>query len=300
MNLDSNAANSESQIDLRELWNILWSERWQLTGFTVIFLIASITYVLLKADIYRAEAVLAPAETRQSGNPLTSQLGGAAALIGIDVGTQDGGRITNALAILRSRDFISRFIKSHDILVPLFAGEWDHSHGGRIDPDIYDVNTKEWLRDSGEPTELEAYRAFSENLLISQDPVSGIVRVAFDWHDPELAAVWVNQMIADINQRIKASDVEEASDAIAYLRSQLETTQLVEMQRVFYQLIETQTRVTMLADVRDEYVFQVIDPAVVSDQKIAPQRMLIIIIGTLAGGMISLMYLFLRRAFKLN
>lgn len=300
MNVDSNAANSESQIDLRELCNILWSERWLLTGFTMIFLIASITYVLLKADIYRAEAVLAPAETRQSGNPLTSQLGGAAALIGIDLGTQDGGRITNALAILRSRDFISRFIKSHDILVPLFAGEWDHAHGGRIDPDIYDVNTKEWLLDSGEPTELEAYRAFSENLLISQDPVSGIVRVAFDWHDPELAAVWVNQMIADINQRIKASDVEEASDAIEYLRSQLETTQLVEMQRVFYQLIETQTRVTMLADVRDEYVFQVIDPAVVSDQKIAPQRMLIIIIGTLVGGMISLMYVFLRRAFKLN
>ena len=60
----------------------------------------------------------------------------------------------------------------------------------------------------------------------------------------------------------------EANSAIEYLRKQLESTQLVEMQRVFYDLIESQTRISMLADVREEYVFQVVDPAVVPDEKL--------------------------------
>ena len=48
-----------------------------------------------------------------------------------------------------------------------------------------------------------------------------------------------------------ARDASEANGAIEYLRRQLEQTQLVDMQRLFYQLIESQARITMLADVRD-------------------------------------------------
>ncbi len=96
--------------------------------------------------------------------------------------------------------------------------------------------------------------------------------------------------------RLKARDVREANNAIAYLQRQLAATQLVEMQQVFYQLIETQTRITMLADVRDEYVFRVIDPAVVPERKSAPRRALICILGTMAGSFFSLLFVFIRRA----
>jgi uncharacterized protein involved in exopolysaccharide biosynthesis len=292
------STSADDEIDLLELFGILWKERWLISAITAVFALSSLVFVLLQTNIYRAEAVLVPADASQSGNSLSTQLGGAAALIGLDMSNPNSGRISNSLAILSSRDFIRRFIKEHDILVPLFAGEWDSLNGSQINPEIYDVTTGEWLLENGEPTDLQAHRAFIKNLTTSQDPVSGIITVAYDWHDPVLAARWVNQMVADINFEIKAADVQEANHAITYLRSQLETTQLVEMQKVFYQLIEAQTRVTMLADVRDEYVFQVIDPAVVSDQTIAPLRLLTVIIGVMAGGAFAIMFVFLRRALR--
>ena len=65
-----------------------------------------------------------------------------------------------------------------------------------------------------------------------------------------LAERWVNTLIRSINQEVKQKDLTDAISAIEYLRKQLESTQLVEMQRVFYDLIESQTRISMLADVR--------------------------------------------------
>jgi len=63
---------------------------------------------------------------------------------------------------------------------------------------------------------------------------------------------------------------------------------------VFYDLIESQTRVSMLADVRDEYVFQVVDPAMVPDEKVAPRRSLIAVLGTLLGGMLGVVIVLVR------
>ena len=100
---------------------------------------------------------------------------------------------------------------------------------------------------------------------------------------------------------MKQKDLTEANSAIEYLRKQLESTQLVEMQRVFYDLIESQTRISMLADVREEYVFQVVDPAVVPDEKIAPRRSLIAVLGTMLGAMLALVVVLVRHyAFGAN
>lgn len=280
-------------IDLRKILDSIWNEKVLLIFVTSFFSLAAIFYSLSELNIYRAEVVTIPIEARQSNSTLANQLGGAAALIGINM-PQDNGRISSVLAILRSREFISRFIDKHDLLAPLFAGTWDPLLGSGIDASLYDFDTDEWRRDGGQPTTLQAYRSFSEILKIQEDPVNGLIRLTIEWHDPTLAAKWANLIVEDINQEIKSADVEEANSAISFLRNQLQTTQLVEMQRVFYQLIESQTRIIMLADVRDEYVLQIIDAAVEPDQRVSPNRTLIVIMGTLGGVLISLLLITLK------
>ncbi len=290
----------EDEIDLRELFGILWAEKWLIIGVTAIFAIGSVIYALMQTDIYRAEAVLAPADTEQSGRGLASQFGGAAALLGVNIGGSGGNEISTALATLRSRQFLGRFIQNNNLLLPLFASEWDKdSRQAVIDNDVVNPTTGVWLLENGAPTEHDAYRKFSQILSISgPDTQTGIVTVAIEWHNPEQAAVWVNRLVDAINQEVRARDVQEANNAIAYLQQQLQSTQLVDMQRVLYQLIESQTRITMLADVREEYVFRVIDSAVAPDQRAAPRRSLISIIGTMVGGMLGLMIVFVRRLFR--
>ena len=86
----------------------------------------------------------------------------------------------------------------------------------------------------------------------------------------------------------------EAQQSIDYLTDQLEKTQIVALEQVFYTLIEEQTKTIMLANSRPEYVFKTIDPAIVPEQKSGPKRALICILGVLLGGMFSVMIVLIR------
>ena len=283
---------AEDEIDLRELFGLLWAGRVLIVGVTAVAAVVSVVVALVMTEIYRAEATLVPAGKEQASGSL-AQFGGAAALLGVSLPGGGDSQVTNALATLRSRDFIIRFIRENDVRVPLFAGGWE-DEASTIEPSIYYQATGTWLLDEGEPTDLEAYREFNDILSVSQDNSSGLVTVAIEWHDPVLAARWVNALVKKINQEVKQKDQAEANSAIAYLSQQLESTQLVEMQRVFYDLIESQTRISMLTDVREEYVFQVVDPAVVPDLKIAPRLALIAVLGTMLGAMLALVVVLVR------
>lgn len=299
LNRQHNEFNRDDDLDLRELVGIIWDEKWLIIGITAVAAFISVVVALTMTEIYRAETTLAVAEQEQSSGGLASQFGGAAALLGVNINSGSGDNINTAIATLMSRQFIGRFIEENKLLVPLFASSWSKStQNSVIDENVYNQIDNEWLRDNGVPTQQEAIRKFREILTVAgPDRNTGIVTVTINWHNPVEAAEWVNQLVAALNQDARTRDVQEANNAISYLRRQLEATQLVDMQRVFYQLIESQIRITMLADVREEYVFRLIDPAVVPERKSAPRRSLIAIIGTMAGGMLALMIVFLRRVF---
>ena len=287
-------------MEVRELIEFLWAEKWVVISITLVAATISLILSLVMTDIYRAESVLAPAELEQSAGTLANQLGGAASLLGVNLGAGGSDKVSIAIAILRSREFTKRFIDEHDLLVQLFAGKWDGSERiNEIDPSIYNELSGEWTRKNGKPTPQEAFRQFSSIVSIAGPARdSGLVTISIDWHDPVQASAWANNIVADINRDIKNRDVAEANNAIRYLQTQLQNTSLVEMQRALYQLIESQTRITMLADVRPEYVFRVIDPAVVPEVKIAPNSKLFCFVGTLFGGFLALVFVFLRRQFK--
>lgn len=287
------------EIDLRAAVSTLWANKTRIAIIVLFFTLSAAAISFVIPEVYRAEVILVSADNDQTAGGLASQFGGAAALFGVDIGARGGEKIRTALATLRSRDYIGRFIDNNEVLVPLFAGRWNKKTStGVIDSRLYNELEDAWLSVDGQPTRPEAIREFLKILEISGPELeTGLVTVAINFHNPVLAAEWANALVFEINREIKERDVEEAENAITYLRTQLESTQLVEMQRVFYDLIESQTRVSMLADVRDEYVFRVIDPAVVPDVKSTPQRALITIFGMLLGLIFSISYAFIRKRF---
>lgn len=54
----------------------------------------------------------------------------------------------------------------------------------------------------------------------------------------------------------------------------------------------------MFAEVRDEYVFKTIDPALAPEEKAKPKRALICVLGTLLGGMLGVAIVLVRFAFR--
>ena len=282
MSQDENVIVIADEINLSDLWASLKAAKLELFSIVMTFFVLALFFSLMQEDMYQTETLLVPAESGQAVNPMLAQLGAAAGLVGIEVGGEQESQITTAIATMLSRDFTRAFIDEHELLVPLFAGRWNKAENlSEIRRDVYDEDTESWLIDPPSPEEI--FKKFSEILTISQNQNTGLVTVSLEWSDPQLIKDWANWLVEDINLLIKEQDLEEATSSIEYLQNQLQATQLVEMQRAFYQLIESQTRIVMLADVREDYVFRVVDHAFVPEEKTSPRVVLILLISLVVG-----------------
>ena len=124
--------------------------------------------------------------------------------------------------------------------------------------------------------------------------------ISVDHKSPKIAAQWVNWLVEDVNEAVRSQDVSEAEKSIEYLREQVTNTSLADLQAVFFDLIQSQTETVMLAEVRPEYVFKTIDPAVAPEEKSKPNRALICVLGTLLGGVLGAAIAFIRQHIRPN
>ncbi|WP_417447168.1 Wzz/FepE/Etk N-terminal domain-containing protein [Kangiella sp.] len=299
-------AQQDDEIDLKELFLALWEGKWIILLVTIVFAIGGVLYALSQPNTYKAEAVLASANDSKSGGlaAMASQFGGLASLAGISLGSGGADSKAMALATLQSRQFLNAFIHKYDLLVPLMAGEkWNPSTDTlQLDSEIYDAPSNTWVRDvepgkTPEPTDWEAYKAFKKLISVSESKDNGLVTLSITHLSPTIAKQWVDWLVIDLNAWVKKQSLDEARRNISYLEEQIERTSISDMQSVFYQLIEEQTKNLMLAQVQEEFAFKIIDPAVVPEEKAGPKRALICVLAVLLGGMLGMGIVLIRFAF---
>ena len=300
-----NTQNQDDEIDLAELWRAIWAGKFTIIIISMIFAITSVFFALSKPNIYKASAILAPASSEGGAGglgALAGQFGGLASMAGINLGGGTGSDKTAlALEIIKSRSFNENFIAKHNLLVPLMASKkWDMVNDALIlDEELYDETNNKWIRavkapKKTNPSSWEAYQAFSNLVTVSQDKATSMVNIDIEFYSPALAKQWLTWLIQDINEFMREQDQVEAKASIDYLTKQLANIKVATMETVFYQLIEEQTKNMMLTMVKKEYVLKTIDPAQVPDTKDKPKRALIVVLGTMLGGILSVLIVLIR------
>ena len=292
--------SQDDEIDLRELFVTLWRGKWIIILFTILFAAAGVFYALSKPNIYQSNVLLAPAQD-YGGTGVAGQLGGLASLAGISLGGGGASQTVMAKEVLQSRAFLTDFIHRYDLIVPLMAAEaWDiENEKWVVNREVYNPDTNEWLTDgegeSFEPSDWDMVKRFKEShLSLSDNKDTGMVTLNIKSQAPTVAKEWAEKLVHDINEHMRAQDVQEAEARIAYLEQKLRETNIAGMQQVFYQLIESETRTVMLANAQSEYIFKTVDPAVVPQEKSEPKRALMVIVATMLGGMIGVLIVFVR------
>lgn len=303
-NNDSNHAVSD-EMDFGTLLRIIWRGKWLIIIVTTLFAALSVVYSLSLANVYKSEAVLTPA-TEKSGINLPGQLGGLAAMAGLNIGGSTGTDNTAlGMELIKSREFIGDFVTRHQLLVPLMAASgWDRTSNTLLyDAELYDVKTQTWVRKvvlpfKAEPSLLEAHDAFMDNFSISQDKLTKMIKISLEHYSPELAAQWLTLLIRDINEQIRQRDLREAERSIVYLNKQIEETNIADVRASLFTLVEEQMKTKMLANVRREYVFKTIDPPVVPEMKSRPLRALIVVGSVIFGFMLSCLMVLFRHVYR--
>ena len=285
----------EDEIDLRELFGALWAEKIKILAITTIFAVASLIYSLSIPNQYKATAILAPASDGGGLSDTLGQLGGLAIMAGMNIGGGESSESQIAQEIMRSWSFIEDFIVENDIAVEIYAAEgWSkESNELKIDQAVYDSEEKEWLieNDSGVvgPSSWELFEEFTERLAVSEDNKTGFVSVSIEYYSPEIAKQWLDLYISAINKNMQMREIEKVSNNISYLETQINKTSIAEMREVFYTLIAEQTKNKMVAEASPEYAFVAVSPSMVPEEKSQPLRILICALGTIFGGMLSLL-----------
>jgi uncharacterized protein involved in exopolysaccharide biosynthesis len=283
----------DDEIDLLELIKVLWDEKIKIVAITAVAAFISVIYALNQPNIYQANALLAPAGDEGGGmSRFAGQFGGLASLAGVSLPDDGVNKSELGLEVLKSRKFVREFVERHKITPQLMAVDyWDPKKRElKLNADVYDEKSKAWLDKDGPPSSQEIFQAYMASLILEEDPASEFVRLGFKHKSPDIAAKWTGLIVKDLNDAIRRKDISEAESSIAYLRKQIETSSLTELRNLFYNLIQSQTETMMLANVREEYVFNTIDPAIVPEKKSEPKRALICILGTLLGGFFALIY----------
>ena len=292
-----NDSQYDDEIDLRELFGVLWAGKVKIIAITAMFAVASVIYALSVPNQYKATALLAPAQSDGGGlSGALGQLGGLASLAGVSLGGGESGEAQIAQEIMKSWSYIEGFIADNNIAVEVYAAEgWNKgSNTLEINNDAYDVGTSKWLLEDesgaiGPPSSWQLFESFSQILSVSEDKKSGLVSVSIEYYSPQIAKQWVDMYIESINRFMQQRQIDKVTRNINYLQEQIEKTAIAEMQEVFYTIIEEQTKNKMLAEASPDYVFVAVGPSMVPELKSQPKRALICILGTLLGGMLSVL-----------
>jgi uncharacterized protein involved in exopolysaccharide biosynthesis len=272
-------------------WAVIMDHRKTVVATTLLGAIIAAVIAFMLTPIYRAEVLLSPV-TESNGrgdlHGLTTQLDSIVTLTGI--GMEGDTQKDEAVATLKSRAFTTQFIRDEKLLPVLFDKYWDSGNG-------------RWKQYSGKtpPTYWEGFEFFDEKVRhVTESRKTGLVTLAIEWKDRELAARWANALVQRVNRHLRARAIEEAEKSLAYLNEELGKTSIVELQKAIYRLIEDQVSRIMLANVREEYSFKVIDPAVApdADDFVRPRRGLIVGLGLGWGLLLGMGLAFLARAVR--
>jgi uncharacterized protein involved in exopolysaccharide biosynthesis len=283
----------DDEIDLRELFATIWTGKLLIIGITSLFAVLAVVYALM----------LSPVQAGDSASSLASKFGGLASLAGVSL-PGGGGADKTAFAIeyIKSRAFLTTFINKHpDVLPELMAiDKWNAGNNSiSYDTEIFDTETGEWVREvdfpqQPKPSVQEAHIIFQEQLSIAQDEDSGFVTLVIEHQSPYVAEKWVSWLIQDVNDALRDNDVAQAERSIEYLQSEINNTSLSEMRSSLFDLVQSQTQTIMLANASPEYIFKTLDPAVVPELEAKPKRALIVVLGTLLGGILGVLIVLVR------
>jgi uncharacterized protein involved in exopolysaccharide biosynthesis len=267
-------AQQENEMSLLDYLRVLIVYKWMF-GFVVLLVTAiSIVLAFYMTPVYQAKVLLAPVDQdyqKKGLSGLVGQLGGLAPLAGVSLGGSSGDTQT-AIATLTSRAFTDKVVKELGLLPVLFEEKWDKEN-------------QRWLvnKASEVPSMWDAYKRFNEIRQITEDKKTGLYTLTIEWTDPVLAAEWANKLVERINANLREEAMVETEKNLKYLHEQINKTDVIEIQKSLYSLLESEIKKAMLANGSVEYAFRVLDPAVVPEERIRPKRRLIILLGIIFG-----------------
>ena len=259
------------EISLGDLFSILNQYKKYLLSFSLIGYFLGVLISNTLQPTYSSEVTMI--SQLESGQASNSGLSGLASMAGINVGSSSSNNeAVSVLATLNSRSFLGNFIKAYNLKPDLH-------------PELWNLKNNNW--NASEPSDLSSVSAI-KRMITFKKKESGLITFQVDSHSPDFSRDTANNIIFFINSYIRQQSIEEAERSITFLKKELESTNLAGIQKTIYSQIESHTQKKTLANVRDQYAYKIIDPAVSIISPSWPNKLQVSLLGLVIGMLLGI------------
>jgi len=294
----------DDEIDLLDLWNVIWKGKWFIMGFTLLCTLVAVYVTLYVLPVtYKSDVVLQPTEmSSQSGLsalaaslPISIPLGGS------------GGKNANIVSFLNSRTIKERLIEKYDLLPKLYS-------------DIWDKENKKWLIDDPEdkPTVLKGTQEkFKEIYIVNKDKTTELITISWIDEDPEFTKTMLQRTVKEVRYYLEneyesdakrerefvENQLNKAEKELEYWEKQVPSDKLIlskiQRERFASQTVYTELRkqleLSKIAEVKEIINFKILDHPFVPEEKFKPKRAIICALTIVTAGFLSIFLLFFQQ-----
>ena len=265
----------EDEIDLVELWNVVWKRRKFLAVFVLAVTSLVAIYSLLLPNIYRSEVVILPNKARSG----MSGLSGLAKMAGLSLPVSSN--VAEIKARLNSKMIYARLIEKYHLLPLFFPKDWDEEQ-------------KRWKDPEDHPTVENGIRLLKNLVNISEDRKTGAITVAVEFKDPEEAARLAELLVKELRDIMVKDTVERAQKTLRELENSLPKVTDPLVQQKIYALMAKQIETISLAKASESFAFRIIDPPRVPDKKYKPKRTLMVAVAFVSSLFLGIFLIFFK------
>lgn len=282
-----NTANKNSES--KDLIEVLLNQKLFIVSLTSLITLLLMAYIVFLPNYFTSSALLKVSfpDNNKSSSGLSSYAG-LASLAGVSLPTASEDKGMVAIETIKSRSFLEHLISFEGVLENIIAAKYYDFDNKKVifDNEIYDDEKKSWI--GSKPSYLEAFEFYEEYMNISQNKATGFISLSYEHVSPEFAYDFITLILREINLLMKAKDIKESSDSLAYLEGLLEETKNTNIKLQLNQMVENQLRTKMLSNIRDDYLLMSIDPPYVPEEKSSPRRSILSIMSLILSLVLSI------------
>jgi uncharacterized protein involved in exopolysaccharide biosynthesis len=293
----------EDEINLLNYWRVIQKRQKLIVRVVSAVVLATAVISLLLTNIYQAKAVITPI-TYKEGRSGDASLSALMLQFGDIPGIRlpGGSSAAEIVNLLKSNILREKIIERYQLLPVLFYKKWDAEkktwkEGPSLNPLVYieklvNIITSATQRGIKEkspdvPDVWDGLRKLDKIVTVDHNKKEDTITITIENRDPEMAAKMVEHFLTALTDHMSSETRRVATINRQYLEDQLVKTADPLIKQKIYNLIAQQLETSMMAEVKENFAFKVIDPPKVPDKKTAPKRILMVVLSFIVSVFIA-------------
>jgi uncharacterized protein involved in exopolysaccharide biosynthesis len=261
--------DTPDEINLIDYAKVVWKHKRLIIGIVIVIVFITAIVALLETKIYEARAVIAPAGAKTEMGSMSM----VAAQLGLTAPASTN--VTEIVNVLNSDILKERIVNKYNLLSLLFKSD---AFKGKTE------NQKSW----------EGIRALNGILKVNFSSKNNAITISVQHKDPKIASNIVKYTLEELTELISSEAKRVADTNKKYLESQIDKTLDPFIRTKIYSMIAQQIETSMMAEVKEDFVFKVIDPPRVPDRAIKPKRLQMVIVSFIVSFFLGISFAFLK------